>query len=124
MPGTAVFARNPGTTLMDIPLSEKIRSLGSLEIAWSSLRRLAEARANRKIVFHVQRRRSCLVCHRGGSNSSERRVRRTRERSHSGTLGRSMGREEAKALMSLDKQGWRDRGTPSNSPKAEAIEDL
>jgi hypothetical protein len=88
IPGIAVLAKKPGTTLMDMPESEKIRSLGSLEIACSSLRRLAEARAVRKTVFHVQRSLSCLEPHCGGSNSGALKKRSTLARSHSGTRGR------------------------------------
>ena len=122
-PGTAVLAKNPGTTLIDIPLSENTRSLGSLEIACISLLLLAEARATRNTVFQVQRSLSCLEDQLGGSNASDLRVRSTLDRSHSGTLGLSTVLEDEKALINLERQGCHDNGTPSTSPNAEAIDD-
>lgn len=123
-PGTEVFAKNPGTTLIDMPLAVKMRSRGSLEIACNSLRLFVDAKASRNTVFHVHLWRSCLVDQQGGSKSSDLNTLRTRDRSHSGTRGLSTRCVEENAFINLDKHGCKERGIPSTSPKAEAIEDL
>jgi hypothetical protein len=120
-PGIEVFARNPGTTLIDIPCAEKIRSRGSLDRACNSPLRLVEARANKKTVFQVHLILSWRDVQRGGSNSDERSNLSTRDKSHSGTLGLSGGTEVLKDFIKLDRLELNDNDTPSTGLMAEVI---
>lgn len=124
MPGMAVLAKKPGTTRMDMLVLEKTKSRGSRDNACNSLLLLEVAKANNNTVFQVHRILSCLVSHRGGSKSVDLSIRSTLDRSHSGTRGLVVGRAEAKALMSFDRQGCNDKGTPSTDPNVEAIDVL
>ena len=123
-PGIEVFARKPGTTLMDIPASEKMRSRGSMEMACNSPRLFAEASASRQMVFHGHLIHVVGDSQLGGSNSGDLRARSTLGRSHSGTLGRGEGLDVEKDFINFVRHGCSDTGIPSREPKVDAIEDL
>jgi hypothetical protein len=64
------------------------------------------------------------VSHLGGSNSADLRIRRTLERSHSGTRGLTDGVEFLKDLIKLERLELNDKEIPSTGLIAEVIEVL